>query len=71
MAATWVSNNGVGMAPRLLKISTSWRQAWNTLTMEGSRISARKGSRSRSSTKGSMVAAPSMEAAWMRQSLGQ
>ena len=71
MAATWVSKMGVGMASRLLKISTSWRQAWNTLTIAGSRISARKGSRSISSARGSITAAPSMEAAWIRHSLGQ
>ena len=71
MAATWVSKIGRGIEPRLAKISTSWRQAWNTLVIDSSRISARKGSRSISSARGSITAAPSIDAAWIRHSFGQ
>ena len=45
------------IAVSLTKISTSWRQAWKTLQMFGSRSSARKGSRSSPSAIGSIIPA--------------
>ncbi|MCY1383878.1 hypothetical protein D9M69_720490 [compost metagenome] len=72
MAATWVSNSGRGMAPSLLKISTSCRAAWKTLRIDSSRRMSRKGVRSSPSAIGSMMAASEGEAAaWIRHSLGQ
>ena len=71
MAAIWVSNIGWGMAPRLWKISMSWRAAWKTLVTAVLASTRRNGSRSRPSAKGSMQWASSGVAAWIRHSMGQ
>ena len=53
MAAIWVSNSGVGTAPkRSTKISMSWRAAWNTFSTAGLASSSPSGVRSMPSACG-------------------
>ena len=72
MAATCVSNSGVGIIlARFQTISTSWRAAWKTLTIRLSAIRSKKGSRLNPGASASMATAKPGAASWMTQSLGQ
>jgi subtilase family serine protease len=71
MAATWVSNSGVGRrATSIQTISRSCRAAWKTLTTFWSVISAMKGRKIQPSASGSTITASSGDAIWIRQSFG-
>ena len=72
MAATCVSNSGIGSRPDIFHtISRACRAAWNTLTTFRSAMRSRKGMRSMSGASASTATATSSEASCSTQSFGQ